>query len=163
MPTNPNHLAWIAGGMCALILLCLVPSLALGVFWLAPNQTPTQVAPSPTTIRAVATPSVRPTKRAVTFPQEQAACEAMGGKWGRIGIGARAQCNLPASDANQVCSDSSECEGLCLANLTNEERDRMMRTRTTLETKGKCAPWLITVGCIAVVENGQVKNILCID
>jgi len=32
-------------------------------------------------------------------PQDRAACEALGGRWRRIGLNPREQCNLPAADA----------------------------------------------------------------
>jgi hypothetical protein len=110
-----------------------------------------------------ATPSARPTKPVIAIPKDQATCLAQGGRWERIGIAPYEQCNLPAPDAGRVCNDSSECAGLCLANLSPEEQERVRRQGTPIQTSGKCSNWVIVVGCVAVVENGQVKNILCLD
>jgi len=58
--------------------------------------------------------------------------------------------------------DSSECEGLCVAELTDEEWDAAVRDGEQVEISGKCSAWRIVVGCIPMVENGQVRPI-CID
>ena len=70
---------------------------------------------------------------------DQASCEALGGKWGRIGLSPRAQCNLPASDAGKECLSSSACEGLCVAELTHEELDAAMREGKVIHAAGKCS------------------------
>jgi len=76
-------------------------------------------------------------------------CEALGGKWGAIGLFPEEVCNLPTSDAGKVCSDAVECEGSCLA-----------ETATAVE--GKCTPWTITIGCRTFMFEGEAKNI-CVD
>jgi hypothetical protein len=107
-------------------------------------------------------PTAQPTPTP-EIPQDKASCEALGGRWGRIGLGPREQCNLPAVDAGMTCSDSDECEGMCLADLDEEEMDRVSRQGKELRTTGQCAAWRIVVGCLAVVEDGSVSSILCID
>lgn len=122
------------------------------------------IAATPTARPNVATtPTARATKSVIDIPKDKATCEAQGGRWGRIGLSPVESCNLPTSDAGTVCSDSSECESLCIADLSQADRDRLMRNRVTIETNGKCAPWRITVGCIPRVTEGQVTGLLCID
>jgi hypothetical protein len=131
----------------------LIAAIISDTFWFW--STNTQAQATPTVLR-------HPTK-IIEMPKDQSTCLAAGGKWGLVGLGLRDQCNLPTSDAGTICSDSSECESLCLAALSKADQERITREKVNLQTKGKCAPWRIVVGCIAPVENGQVKGILCID
>lgn len=185
MATQSNR-HWLIIGALVLVGLCLCTSAIVvsrvGLFWFTqragtatPSMTLTRaitptliVRPTPTvvttpTLALTLTPSARPTKPVISIPQDQATCLAQGGKWGRIGLAPKEQCNLPAPDAGQVCNDSSECTGLCLADLSAEEKERLTRQRTPIPTSGKCSNWVIVVGCIAVVENGQVRGIVCRD
>jgi hypothetical protein len=97
------------------------------------------------------------------LPDNQFSCESRQGKWGPIGLGIKNECNLPTSDAGKACGDQSECEGACLAALSKEEKDRAMRQKVTIETRGQCTPWLITVGCMAQVRDEKVTGLLCAD
>lgn len=181
MATQSKRL-WLIIGALVLVGLCTSTIVmgGVGFFWFTQRAstatpamiltraiTPTLIArPTPTVVTTptlALTPSARPTKPVISIPQDQATCLAQGGKWGRIGLSPKEQCNLPAPDAGQVCNDSSECTGLCLADLSAEEKERLTRQRTPIPTSGKCSNWVIVVGCIAVVENGQVKGIVCRD
>ena len=72
----------------------------------------------------------------------KAACEAAGGQ---IVVGlAGPTCAKPTKDAGKACSDSSQCEGFCLA-----------QTKT-------CTPTSPYFGCFAVLERGQTPT-LCVD
>lgn len=112
-----------------------------------------------------ATPTLftHPTLIKIPIPTDKANCDALGGKWGKIGIGPVDQCNLPTRDAGSTCSDSSQCEGRCVADLSQTQRNQITQSKTPIKATGKCSPWRITVGCLAVVESGQVNGILCID
>jgi hypothetical protein len=94
--------------------------------------------------------------------QDQASCEAQGGRWGRIGLSPREECNLPTADAGRECLSSSDCEGLCLAELSQDELSAAIREHKVIETAGKCSAWRIVVGCVPMVEDGLLRPI-CID
>jgi len=112
---------------------------------------------------ATATPARRTTATATPArSDERAACEAQGGRWGRIGTNPREQCNLPAADAGKACQSSSECEGVCLAELTQAELTAVMREKKVIRAAGKCSAWRIVAGCIPMVDKGLVRPI-CID
>lgn len=93
-------------------------------------------------------------------PKDKESCEALGGVWKKIGISPIEVCNLPTSDANKECTSSDECEGICVAELSQEELDKIKRE--TIRTKGRCTAWRIVVGCRAVVENGEAR-LICLD
>lgn len=105
----------------------------------------------------------RPTVTNQELPKDKATCEAQGGRWGKIGLAPIEQCNLPTPDAGKVCSDSRDCTGMCIAELSKEDYDRVWRDKAVIQTMGKCAPWRITVGCVPQVTNGKVQGIICID
>ena len=103
-----------------------------------------------------------PTKQNITTtPTDKESCEALGGIWGRVGLSLNEECNLPTSDAGKECSDSDDCEGSCIAELSKEDQDKARQG--VVYTKGKCTAWKITLGCQAFVEDGKVRGILCVD
>ena len=101
-------------------------------------------------------------KKDTIIPKDKESCEAQGGIWGKVGLSSEEVCNLPTSDAGKECSDSDECEGSCIAELSEEDWDKAEQG-IVVYTKGKCTAWKITVGCSAFVENGKVEGILCVD
>ncbi len=90
-------------------------------------------------------------------------CQIQGGKWGRIGIALDESCNFPTSDSGKECSDSDECEGDCLAELSNEERRKITYNDEIIYTMGKCARMQRMAGCMARVKEGKVDSIICDD
>ena len=97
------------------------------------------------------------------IPQNKETCEAQKGEWGRFGLVIKEQCNLPTSDAGKTCRNQSECEGACIADLSQEDQDRITESKEVIETSGKCTPWLFTYGCNAYIKDGKVDGILCVD
>ena len=171
----PCLLAIMAAG---LFLFLLIGIIGIGAVWLSRAERPTPQAIATATRvlgDAIASPTAgkptpvvgdqaaTPTNAVVEIPKDKETCLAMGGKWGRIGIGSREECNLPTVDGGKVCTDTRDCEGMCLAELSPAERDQLVKNKAPLATKGKCTQWRIVVGCIARLEDGQVKTILCID
>lgn len=94
--------------------------------------------------------------------EDKESCEAKGGQWGKIGIRPKEECNLPTLDSGKECTGSEDCEGLCLADLSQEEWQNVRRG-FAIESKGKCASWKITVGCHPFVQDGKVESIICVD
>lgn len=78
---------------------------------------------------------------------EQAACESQGGAWDEP-YPDRGHCLMLTIDGNEPCTDSSQCEGLCVGPDS---------------TIGRCAEWdPLPRGCYDVLTNGTPGR-LCID
>ena len=92
-------------------------------------------------------------------PRDKKSCEAAGGKWE---INDVEVCNLPTSDFGKECSDSNQCEGLCIAELSEEEYNKATQG-TIIYTKGKCSGETNVLGCTPIVNDGKVNGILCMD
>ena len=90
----------------------------------------------------------QPTAVPVVLPDNEQDCLAQGGMWGPQGMLQRDMCDLPATDAGQPCTSSSQCQGLCLA--------------SDASSTGTCSPRVLNFGCFDVVEDGA-KMGLCID
>ena len=92
-------------------------------------------------------------------------CGTRGGKWGQHGKWLREYCILPTGDFGKVCNDASECEGVCIAELTPEEKQMLVEKfgQVTITKTGKCSQWPAMFGCYPRVEAGKVKEILCAD
>jgi hypothetical protein len=158
-----NFAFGILATVTVILMLCSIAILISGItitasFLTSPNH-PTAIP----TLGISIQPTAHPTKHAIQLPRDKLACESLNGRWGRIGLAPTEQCNLPTSDAGRVCNDSSDCDSLCIADLTSQQRDGITRTRSPIITSGRCAPWVVTVGCIPIVEQGIVRSILCID
>lgn len=97
------------------------------------------------------------------IPQGKVTCEAQKGEWSRFGLAPKEQCNLPTSDAGKTCLNQNECEGACVAELSQDDQNRITKQKETVEISGRCASWLNTGGCNAYVKDGKVSEILCID
>jgi len=97
------------------------------------------------------------------IPHTQEACESAGGKWGRVGLFPKPICRVPTHDGGRPCADVDECEGLCLAALTPQQRDAVVRQHAKLAIMGSCTPHVPVFGCMARVNKGLVTGILCAD
>ncbi len=90
----------------------------------------------------------QPTAVTVVLPDNEQDCKAQGGAWGPQGRLQMAMCDLPASDAGKPCTDSSQCQGLCLVSDTS--------------SMGACSPRTVNFGCYDIMADG-VKMTICID
>jgi len=97
--------------------------------------------------------------------RDRETCEAKNGEWGRVGLKLTEVCNLPTADAGKICSDKSDCEGDCLAELSEADYEKLTKNagKEVIVTKGKCTAWKLTPGCQAYVQNGRVDGIFCGD
>lgn len=58
------------------------------------------------------------TETKAVVPVDKVFCEARGGKWEQRGFVGVLKCNLPTSDAGKECTDSSQCESVCIFDET---------------------------------------------
>ncbi|MFA6355314.1 MAG: hypothetical protein WCW65_02725 [Candidatus Paceibacterota bacterium] len=100
-------------------------------------------------------------------PTDEESCKKIGGRW--LSVDPRFDsskfCEMPTSDGGKVCSDQNECEGSCLANLSNEDRLNLEKTDGPdfIYKNGQCTSWKMNIGCNAFVYEGKVSSILCVD
>jgi len=80
---------------------------------------------------------------------DEESCEKDGGHWS-IGVGDIGRCIYDTNDGGKVCTDSSQCQGMCLADSENAK-------------EGKCTEHNLTLGCLNKVENGKVQGTICLD
>lgn len=86
------------------------------------------------------------------IPQDEASCREAGGHWTRLGIPCETcekSCDMKTTDAGNRCTDSSQCQGACIAE--NESAKA-----------GQCAAWAFTFGCYYFMEHGVAQQI-CVD
>ena len=85
---------------------------------------------------------------------DQQKCKAQGGTVRSVGMMGMPSCVIPYADANKICSDSSECQGICTTEAT---------TAGTAVT-GKCSVNSASVfGCYSKVKDGKAEPGLCVD
>lgn len=106
---------------------------------------------------------IKPCGTQLSVPDTEDGCVKAKGRWGPAGLFPTPICRVPTNDGGRVCGDNDECEGMCLADLTSAERNRVIRERRVLVTLGHCTRQKPVFGCLAVVERGQVKGVLCRD
>ena len=83
-------------------------------------------------------------------PQTAAECAARGGNWTTLGVpypGKPKVCDLKASDSGKVCSDSSDCQGLCVAPDS---------VASGAKANGTCSAYVSNFGNVKRVEHGKV-------
>ena len=93
---------------------------------------------------------------------ERELCIASGGKVVVAGRARYETCEMTYPDAGQVCSDTSDCHGQCIANQTDA---RHLKDAANLAGKmtGTCQKTNNRFGCHAIVKNGTISATLCID
>ena len=89
----------------------------------------------------------------------KAECLAQKGKWGWQGIPHQEEpddfqgmCIRATTDAGKSCSNSAECQGLCIATATSAKSGR-----------GVCAQSNFNAGCRSTVERGVASPVVCVD
>ncbi|NNC38824.1 MAG: hypothetical protein EX271_04405 [Acidimicrobiales bacterium] len=104
---------------------------------------------------ATQSPPIRPERPVYALTNEQRMqCLASGGRVERAGILGAERCTLSYSDGGQICMDSSQCQGKCVAELAGANQT---------SASGVCQRTDNPFGCFAFVENGQTGPALCVD
>lgn len=89
------------------------------------------------------------------IPQTEEECLAVGGNWIHLGLpGTPKRCDLKAKDGGKSCTDSSQCQGECMAPSGASEGQKM---------NGACSDYILNFGCARRVENGKVGIEICAD
>ena len=94
-------------------------------------------------------------------PKTKDECLEKGGVWKKLGPHPTEECNLPTKDAGKICTSSNVCEGVCLADLTQDQLTQGMRGKM-FQTQGKCSAYIKIVGCHAYVYRGWA-SVVCAD
>jgi hypothetical protein len=108
---------------------------------------------APLSVSACANPRLAATVAKPAVPQTAAECSARGGNWTALGLpypGKPKVCDLKTTDSGKVCSDSSECQGSCLA------PERVM---SGTHAVGTCSAHVSNFGNIRLVEHGKVESL----
>lgn len=96
-----------------------------------------------------------------TVPKDKESCLSAGGVWKRPGPRPVEECNLPTKDAGKICESSKVCEGVCLADLGDEDMKYGMKGGL-IKTQGKCSEFIKVMGCRAYVYQGWAQ-VVCAD
>ena len=83
------------------------------------------------------------------LPKSASACEARGGTWTRFGGEGQYFCRIKTRDAGAKCSNSSECEGVCLAAFTKPSGIAF----------NSCSDEISVYGCFEEFSDGHVRPI----
>ena len=96
-------------------------------------------------------PSQKP--ETTTTPTSKESCESLNGVWQiwRDVPNAQPECNLPTSDSEKPCTDSSQCESYCKAPKGSEIGARV---------EGRCYGFKIAI-CMQEVKNGVTDAEWC--
>lgn len=89
------------------------------------------------------------------------ACERQGGVVRGVCMLGLPACVLPYTDAGQVCTDSSECEGRCL--LNEEGPGTEDRPLAGADAIGVCETDDNPCGCWSEIKEGAIQRRLCAD
>lgn len=108
-----------------------------------------------------------------SWPQRQADCQRVGGRWEQLGI-VGLGCNMPTRDGGKRCNTGKSCEGFCLAadpqtmkedgsgTWTPDEEYMERVNQSGWDSEGACSAWKTKFGCFVVVESGRLLEI-CVD
>ncbi|MFH0773664.1 MAG: hypothetical protein V1922_05130 [bacterium] len=96
------------------------------------------------------------------IPKTKEECIKFEGVWKKQGPEPVETCNIKAADRGSICTDNSECEGWCQANITRDQVREGMMGKLNIKGRGQCSVWRVELGCFGMLEKGKIK-VLCID
>ena len=111
------------------------------------TQTPSEPLP-PTPI----TPT--PNNDRTLSAEDRAMCLSQGGFVERAGIIGAERCTMTYSDGGNICIDSSNCQGICVADVNAGDKGAV---------SGQCQKTDNPFGCYSEVVAGKVQPGLCVD
>lgn len=91
-------------------------------------------------------------------PSNKEECEAKSAQWNEDDL----KCYLATTDGGTECSNGVQCQGYCATELS-EIYDQFIVDGQSVETNGVCSVNIFKYGCLALVEEGWVNGIICID
>ena|ERR1700733_6468457 len=100
-----------------------------------------------------------------TTDAEGHACMDHGGTWKRVCLAQEYRCVMSYPDAGKACSDSSECKGQCLVDLTDKCDPGGGCTHAKVpeagsEVRGMCQVANDPCGSFVVVKKGHAQPIV---
>jgi len=96
------------------------------------------------------------------LPKTKETCLQKGGIWKKQGPEPFETCNIKAKDRGAICTDNSECEGWCQANISRDQLREGMRGKLNVKGRGSCSVWRVELGCFGMLKKGSVA-VICID
>ena len=92
-------------------------------------------------------------RSAAEIRAEEKECLAAGGRFDRGGLSGALTCFRPTSDAGKTCRATPECEGMCLAEGSEDNPPKT----------GQCASERPMFGCIGFLDETGDYGVICID
>ena len=87
-------------------------------------------------------------------PATESACRAAGQFWTEQGLpGGDKTCAVKTADARKICTDSLQCQGVCLVADSLPVGSKAI---------GSCSEWVGNFGCYKFIDGGRVRQI-CAD
>ncbi|CAM3850925.1 hypothetical protein [Litorimonas haliclonae] len=109
-----------------------------------PTQTPSEPLP----------PTTTPNNDRTLSAEDRAMCVSQGGFVERAGIIGAERCTMTYSDGGNICIDSSNCQGKCVADVNAGD---------TGAVSGQCQKTDNPFGCYSEVVAGKIQPGLCVD
>lgn len=103
-----------------------------------------------------------PCGKKTPLPKTKDECLQIGGVWKKQGPEPFETCNIKAADRGSICTDNSQCEGWCQANITRDQVRQGMMGKLNTKGRGSCSVWRVELGCFGMIKEGKV-NVICID
>lgn len=116
----------------------------------AQRQEPTQTPSEPLT----PTPTPTPNNDRTLSAEDRAMCVSQGGFVERAGIIGAERCTMTYSDGGNICIDSSNCQGKCVADINAGDKGAV---------SGQCQKTDNPFGCYSEVVAGKIQPGLCVD
>ena len=95
-------------------------------------------------------------------PDYKGICESQGGQWIITPVTRTELCSFRTPDSGKACNDSTQCAEGCIAQLTDEQKQRLKRGES-VEATGTCAPSTVLYGCYFYVSQGKARPEYCTE